>query len=52
MSPTALRLAKHAVAMGSPFNVPGQADVEQYANLACMLSDERKSAVESFTGRS
>ena len=52
MSPTALRLAKHAVAMGSPFNVPGQSDVEQYANLACMLSDERKSAVESFTGRS
>lgn len=52
MSPTALRLAKHAVAMGSPFDVPGQADVEQYANLACMLSDERKSSVESFTGRS
>ncbi|GAA3734638.1 enoyl-CoA hydratase-related protein [Leifsonia bigeumensis] len=51
MSPTALRLAKHAVAMGSPFNVVGQADVEQYANLACMLSDERKSSVESFTGR-
>lgn len=51
MSPTALRLAKHAVAMGSPYNVAGQADVEQYANLACMLSDERKSSVESFTGR-
>ena len=51
-SPTALRLAKRALATGSPYDVRGQADGEQYANLACMLSQERRTSVASFTARS
>lgn len=51
-SPTALRLAKRALATGSPYDVRGQADGEQYANLACMLSEERRASVASFTARS
>lgn len=50
-SPTALRLAKRALATGSPYDVGGQADGEQYANLACMLSEERRTSVASFTAR-
>jgi enoyl-CoA hydratase/carnithine racemase len=51
-SPTALRLAKRAQASGSPFDVGRQADGEQYANLACMLSEERRASVAAFTARS
>lgn len=47
-SPTALRLVKRALNAGSPFDVPAQAAIEQYANLACMSSDERRQSVHSF----
>ena len=49
--PTTLRLAKRALNSGSPYDVSAQAGIEQYSNLACMLTDERRDSVESFVGR-
>ena len=51
-SPTALRLVKRALDFGSPYNPHTQANIEQYANLVCMLSEERHRAVQSFNAKS
>jgi enoyl-CoA hydratase/carnithine racemase len=51
-SPTALRLVKRALNSGSPYDPRRQANIEQYANLACMLSEERHRAVQSFNAKS
>lgn len=51
-SPTALRLVKRALQDGSPYAVARQAGIEQYSNLACMVSPERRQSVESFNAKS
>lgn len=51
-SPTALRLVKRALNSGSPYDTGAQEDIEQYSNLACMLSEERRRLVQDFNMKS
>ena len=50
LNSTALRFAKRALNSGSPYDTRSQAGIEQYANLAGMLTPGRRDSVESFSG--
>jgi len=52
LSPTALRLAKQALLQASPYLPMRHEAVEQYSNLACMLSEDRRASIQSFFGKS